>query len=138
MYKLLLDFIFLFFSLFLMSCPRLHIKVVAGTNSNTQCKKKEKKKNKKPRHAQVKKEFLISYFPTMTLQLICFFFATIETHAALQASKSMGCVRMAALLKFLRMSGSSGGMLICSAQNSLSGSGMAEILKLQYVIQEVT
>lgn len=39
-----------------------------------------------------------------------------ETYAADHSSKSFGCVRMAALVKFLRMSGSWGGMLICWAQ----------------------
>lgn len=53
----------------------------------------------------------------------------VETHAAHHGSKSLGCVRMAALVKFLRMSGSSGGMLICWEQYNVSGRGMAVIYK---------
>jgi len=49
----------------------------------------------------------------------------IPPYAADHSSRSVGCVRMAALEKFFRMSGSWVGMLICWAQNIVSGRGMA-------------
>lgn len=51
----------------------------------------------------------------------------IKTYAADHSSTSLGCVRMAALVKFLRMSGSSGGMLICWAQYIVSRADIAAI-----------
>lgn len=51
----------------------------------------------------------------------------IESYAADHSSRSSGCVRTAALVKFFRMSGSSWGMSICWAQNIVSGRGMAAI-----------
>ena len=46
------------------------------------------------------------------------------TYAADQASKSIGCVRIAALVNCFNISGNSGGMFICSAQYIVSGGGI--------------
>lgn len=47
------------------------------------------------------------------------------THAADHCSTSWGWVLMAALVNCFKMSGSSGGMLICWAQYMVSGGGIA-------------
>lgn len=50
---------------------------------------------------------------------------TASAYPADHCRTSAGCVRMAALVNCFRMSGSSGGMRICWAQNMVSGSGIA-------------
>ena len=50
-----------------------------------------------------------------------------NTHAADQESKSMGCVRIAAFVYCFKISGNSGGILICSAVYIVSGGGILNV-----------
>ena len=62
-------------------------------------------------HTVLRTSHIIKFFKNETE-----FYQYENTYAADQASTSLGCVRMAAFVNCFRISGSSGGMCICSEQ----------------------